>query len=899
MCTAVVFQDISELRIANHLTDIKNAGNGGWTDDLLHAQNMDESSALPKNLYPTLFVGQSDDVGLYALPAYVDEKTITIAPKYLGPPLLEGPMPIQVDTSAAERNMPRARPVLLANSELYSTTYKTVDKEYLLLGYHEPPQLSTKHLVVQTMDSGRSMDMSMYRGNLFIDYVHPQDEFVGVVDGGEVVLESRRTQQCANGRCKPIRRLPGGGRPLLPAPDRRIGSNHTEDDDEDWGFEDLVRVVWNKYPRFVLSFFVVAFIGILFCVWSCGHTFGLNRSRTYSHSSYVDVSQASRSSRGSARGNNNQDDIFDDTDVFHVGKLQFDPKAILGRGCQGTVVYKGFFDGREVAVKRVLSDCIDLIDREVNHLRESDSHQNVIRYFCTESDDSFRYIALELCECDLDIYVKNKEIRVNYEISELAILKQASEGIAHLHSIKIVHRDVKPKNILMNNRNGNIRVLISDFGFCKKIKQGHNSISMMSGMAGTVGWMAPECIQYSDCSVTCAVDVFSLGCIFYYVLSDGDHPFGEDIRRQDCILREEPNLEKLLLNHDNIALSIIEPMLDKSASRRPNASAVAMHPLFWSPDRQLQFLMDVSDRIEKEDDYSLPVQRLERHNHVIVKRNWIDQLSKPLQEDLTKFRSYKRGSVRDLLRAMRNKKHHYNELSKELRQSLGRIPNEYLVYFTSKFPMLLMHVYKAMTVCADESIFARFYPPELKLFYDRVVLEENETYYVTSRSPKHKRMGFPTSQPPPGYRITHTSSQPQFQERIPYSPAAPSVPFPHKFASDADLAEWRTPSPAADSDARMQNRSPVHTPLPPQPIFALVTNSTTPSNKNHKNKKKKKKAPFSALAELDGINDQEPLVQEEESNEEQKTTQKAGSEEAEDITHDQERRPTRELSSEE
>lgn len=207
-----------------------------------------------------------------------------------------------------------------------------------------------------------------------------------------------------------------------------------------------------------------------------------------------------------------------------------------------------------------------------------------------------------------------------------------------------------------------------------------------------------------------------------------------------------------------------------------------------------------------------------------------------------------------------------------------------------------MHAYKAMTVCADESIFVGFYPPELKLFYDRLALEENETYYVTSRSPKHKRMGFPTSQPPPGYRISHTSSQPQFVQRIPYPPPAPSVPFPHKFASDADLAEWRTPSPAANSDA---NRSPVNPPPPPQPKFALVTNSTTPSNKNHKNKKKKKKAPFSALAELDGNNEQEPLVQEEESNEEHKPTQKAEPEEAEeDSTQDQEQRPTpkRELS---
>lgn len=59
------------------------------------------------------------------------------------------------------------------------------------------------------------------------------------------------------------------------------------------------------------------------------------------------------------------------------------------------------FDTRDVAVKRILPECFSFADREVQLLRESDEHPNVIRYFCTERDRQFQYIAIELCAATL------------------------------------------------------------------------------------------------------------------------------------------------------------------------------------------------------------------------------------------------------------------------------------------------------------------------------------------------------------------------------------------------------------------------------------------------------------------------------------------------------------------
>jgi len=48
-----------------------------------------------------------------------------------------------------------------------------------------------------------------------------------------------------------------------------------------------------------------------------------------------------------------------------IGKISFDPTAVIGHGCAGTTVYRGRFDGRDVAVKRLLPTCFTIADREV------------------------------------------------------------------------------------------------------------------------------------------------------------------------------------------------------------------------------------------------------------------------------------------------------------------------------------------------------------------------------------------------------------------------------------------------------------------------------------------------------------------------------------------------------
>ncbi|XP_053132408.1 serine/threonine-protein kinase/endoribonuclease IRE2 [Hemicordylus capensis] len=406
-----------------------------------------------------------------------------------------------------------------------------------------------------------------------------------------------------------------------------------------------------------------------------------------------------------------------DPETVVVGKISFSPREVLGRGAGGTFVFRGRFEGcHVVAVKRLLPECVRLVEREVELLRESDEHPNVVRYFCTETDRQFHYIATELCSATLREYVESPAFD-RRNLGPVLLLHQTMSGLAHLHALSIVHRDLKPCNILISapNSHGQIRAVISDFGLCKKLQQGRHTFSLRSGVPGTEGWIAPEVLREDPTeNPTSAVDIFSAGCVFYYVVSSGQHPFGDSLRRQANILTGAYQLGHLQPEtHENlIGQELMERMISSDPHRRPSAAQVLAHPFFWSHEKQLQFFQDVSDRVEREPVEGPIICALEAGGREVVRDNWRLHISVPLQADLRKFRTYKGNSVRDLLRALRNKKHHYQELPSSVQESLGALPQGFVQYFTSRFPRLLLHTHRALQLCARERLLQAYYHQE-------------------------------------------------------------------------------------------------------------------------------------------------------------------------------------------
>lgn len=352
--------------------------------------------------------------GLYALPTLIDENTKTIPSDAVR--LISGPNG-------------NANPDLIHLNKLIDSTSNN-NKNVVVLGHYQMPRVeeefklsigAPKATFGEIMD-GKSSGAKESSGEGYNDLIAP-----------DLNDENKAIQLKLNRQGSKENIIPPPAKPPVPldagffAKFQFLYQFHSP--------KELIRrsQIWldNRESK-ILTLLVIILFGLVIALFWYMRVVLMNEIRQQSRN-------GSQTMAFSGKGNGNYHELVVSEDgINQVGKISFDPQVVLGKGCEGTFVFKGSFEERDVAVKRLLPECFTFADREVSLLRESDAHENVVRYFCTEQDRQFRYIAVELCSATVQEYTEGKisdEIKNN--ISMIEVLRQATNGLMHLHSLNI------------------------------------------------------------------------------------------------------------------------------------------------------------------------------------------------------------------------------------------------------------------------------------------------------------------------------------------------------------------------------------------------------------------------------------------------------------------------------
>lgn len=267
-----------------------------------------------------------------------------------------------------------------------------------------------------------------------------------------------------------------------------------------------------------------------------------------------------------------------DLATFQVGDYIILKKRI-GRGAFSTI-YKGYnkYTRKTVAVKEISLETVNKYEKSLR--RETEimkklNHPNIVKLYETIIDDDTEnvYLIMEYyARGDFYKFLNKRPLKEKYA---LKYLRQIADGMEYLLKNKIVHRDMKPQNILMT-QTGTIK--ITDFGFARYF----DNDLLIQTICGSPLYMAPEIMKEKKYNYKS--DLWSIGIIFYQMLM-GEVPFKvkniyELIRKIENDTIEIP--QKFIISDK--CKKLLFSLLEKDPNKRITWDAFFNHELIKKSD---------------------------------------------------------------------------------------------------------------------------------------------------------------------------------------------------------------------------------------------------------------------------------------------------------------------------
>jgi serine/threonine protein kinase len=242
----------------------------------------------------------------------------------------------------------------------------------------------------------------------------------------------------------------------------------------------------------------------------------------------------------------------------------------IGRGGMGEV-YKAVHTmmGRVEAIKvlpqyKSTPTAIASFTREIRAQAQMD-HPNLVRASYAGHHANVYYLVTEYVPgTDLRKFVRARQRLTMNEAA--TIISQAAKGLAYAHSRGMIHRDIKPGNLLVTP-DGQTKV--SDLGLAGFLNEGDGADPRAGKTVGTADYLAPELIQDPK-ALSPAVDVYSLGCTLYYAVT-GKVPFPGGTTREKALRHIDGNpLKPSRINSElsDEFVEVIAAMMEKDPAKR-------------------------------------------------------------------------------------------------------------------------------------------------------------------------------------------------------------------------------------------------------------------------------------------------------------------------------------------
>lgn len=256
----------------------------------------------------------------------------------------------------------------------------------------------------------------------------------------------------------------------------------------------------------------------------------------------------------------------------------------LGRGGMSAVyLAEHVLMHRRVAIKILPKDRVADSSYLARFHREAQAaaaldHRNIVRAYDVDQDNGQHFMVMEYVEGrDLQQIVK-QEGPLDYPTAA-EYIRQAAEGLSHAHQANLIHRDVKPANLLVDRRNV---VKLLDLGLARFTDEDRASLTVAydENVLGTADYLAPEQAIDSH-GVDARADIYSLGCTLYFLLT-GHPPFAEGTLPQRLMAHQKQQPPSIYNDRPDAPADLVEicmKMMAKQPDRRYQSAREAAQAL--------------------------------------------------------------------------------------------------------------------------------------------------------------------------------------------------------------------------------------------------------------------------------------------------------------------------------